>query len=173
MTSGGPFRPGRVDIGPLADHPDAIPVLEEWFEREWAPYYGPEGPGDAERDLHETTNRDSLPITLVAREDGVLCGTAALKQASVSTHPELGPWLAALLVAPAYRGKGIADRLVQTIEAMARRMGFQALYVGTNPATDGGSDAESLEDLVRRRGWRLVDRVEYFVSDAAIYRKEL
>ena len=73
----------------LADHPEAIPILEEWFEREWASYYGANVPGDAHKDLQDSSNRDELPIALVAISDGEVCGPAALKAESVSTHKHL------------------------------------------------------------------------------------
>ncbi len=35
----------------LADHPEALPVLERLFQTEWAEYYGAGVPGNARRDL--------------------------------------------------------------------------------------------------------------------------
>ncbi len=82
-------------IGLLADHPEAIPILRQWFESEWAPYYGPGGPGNTLQDLQNSCNRVQLPVALVALYEGEVCGTAALKAESVSTHTHLTPWLAA------------------------------------------------------------------------------
>ena len=47
----------KLRIEPLADHPEVLPVLKEWFETAWESYYGPVGPGDAQRDLLAYTNR--------------------------------------------------------------------------------------------------------------------
>lgn len=76
----------NLQIELLADHPQTIPILKEWFEQEWAPYYCPTGPGDAQTDLRNSCNGETLPITLIAITDGEICGTAALKSESVSTH---------------------------------------------------------------------------------------
>ena len=82
-----------VQIELLADHPEAIPILQDWFEREWAPYYGPEGPGVAINDLRDSCNRDDLPISLVAILDGEFVGTAALKAESIGVSlPLRGHW---------------------------------------------------------------------------------
>jgi hypothetical protein len=40
-----------VRIGLLADHTDALPVLQRMFEAEWPDCYGTHGPGDAAGDL--------------------------------------------------------------------------------------------------------------------------
>ncbi|MFX0202147.1 MAG: GNAT family N-acetyltransferase, partial [Candidatus Hodarchaeota archaeon] len=119
-----------LHVGLLADHPQAIPILKEWFEREWAPYYGPDGPGDANKDLLDSCSRDELPVTLVAISDGEVCGTASLKAESVTTHKHLTPWLAALLVAPKFRRLGVGERLIAAIEEKAKQLGFHCLYVG-------------------------------------------
>ncbi len=152
-----------VTIGLLADHPEALPTLIEWFEREWAPYYGNGGPGDAAADLKGSANREELPIALAAFADGALCGTAALKPESVTTHPHLSPWLAALLVAEPYRERGVGRRLVRAVEDLARRHGFDAIYTGVDPS----------RPLHAAGGWVLLEQVPYFVSDVAIYRKGL
>lgn len=69
----------NLRIGHLADHPEAVPVLKEWFETEWADYYGPTGPGDAEWDLIAYSSREKLPVGLVAFCEDRLGGIAALK----------------------------------------------------------------------------------------------
>ena len=123
----------------LADMPEAIPVLARWFVAEWAPYYGPAGPGDAEKDLESCCNRDGIPLALVALDaGGAAIGTVALKPESVASHRHLGPWLAALLVAPEHRGRGVAAALVAAIEQEARRLGFTEIYTGATGLVRGG-----------------------------------
>ena len=123
----------------LADMPQAIPVLARWFVAEWGPYYGPAGPGSAEQDLRSCCNRDGIPLALVALDgNGTAIGTVALKPESVASHRHLGPWLAALLVAPEHRGRGIAAALVAAIEQEARRLGFTEIYTGATGLVRGG-----------------------------------
>jgi hypothetical protein len=83
----------------LADRPEVMPVLRAWFETEWMDCYGPGGSGDAQKDLIAYSSRKSWPIGLVAFSGGHLCGIAALKPESISTHTHLCPWAAAGLVA--------------------------------------------------------------------------
>lgn len=154
----------RIEL--LADHPEAIPVLREWFVREWPAYYGPGGPGNAEQDLRTSSGRDALPIALVALLEGEVCGTAALKTHSVTTHAHLTPWLAALLVIPRFRRRGIGERLIGAIESLARERGCRRLYVGTRagPGTP--------ESALRRRGWELLETAPAFSPPVLIYHKE-
>ena len=67
-------------IGYLVDHPKALPTLERLFQSEWAAYYGPAGPGNAQQDLVAYSNRDQLPVGVVAFVGSEPCGVAALKE---------------------------------------------------------------------------------------------
>lgn len=157
--------PIRIDF--LADHPEAIPVLKGWFEDAWAPYYGPEGPGDALADLRNSCRRDGMPIAIVALAGDEVVGTAALKAESVGTHPHLTPWLAALLVGEAYRGRGIAERLIAAVEDLAREQAWSCLYVGS------GTGSGTPEPALTRRGWEHLETVPYYVGEVSVFRKEL
>ena len=153
----------RLRIAKLADHPEAIPVIRRWFEMEWAAYYGPGGPGDAEQDLLAYSSREKLPVGLIAFDDDQLCGIAALKAHSMSTHTHLGPWAAAGLVRPPFRGRGIGSSLVRALEEVARGFGYSTIYCGT--ATAMG--------LLERNGWQFMDRGRYDGEEVSIYQKAL
>lgn len=151
----------RIEL--LADHSEAISTLATWFEAEWPSYYGPEGPGDARRDLLSFARREALPIALVAFYKDELCGSMTLKAASLDTHPHLGPWAAAGLIAPAYRRRGVGTALVEALEVLARRLGYSAIYSGT--ATARG--------LLERRKWERLEELVYQGVVVSLYRKVL
>jgi GNAT superfamily N-acetyltransferase len=143
----------------------AIPALAELFVEAWGPYYGPAGPGDAEHDIRSCCNRDVIPLALVALDTTQnILGTAALKPHSLDTHRHLSPWLAALLVAPGQRGRGIVSALITAIEDEARRLGFDSLY----------SDTASGSTLLERRGWqKLQTDIQTLREPATLYRLDL
>ena len=114
-------------------------------------------------DLLAFADGKALPIGVVAFFDGQPCGIAALKAQSVDTHAHLGPWAAAGLVLPEFRGRGIGSRLVREVEDVARRLGHATLYCGT--ATANG--------LLQRGGWEFIEQVEYDGEAVSIYRKAL
>ena len=150
-------------ISYLADHPEALPVLKEWFKTEWAGYYGPTGPGDAGRDLIAYSSRERLPVGLVAFWQGRLCGIAALKPDSISSHTHLSPWAAAGLVAPSFRRRGIGSSLVSALEHLARHFGHSRIYCATSTAVG----------LLKRNGWEFMERVASDSETVAIYQKAL
>jgi N-acetylglutamate synthase-like GNAT family acetyltransferase len=156
-----------LNIELLADHPEAVPPLKDLFESEWEPYYGSSGPGNAEDDLRKSANRSQLPIALVAIDDGEICGTAALKAESVAIYQDCSPWLAALVVAPAYRNRGIGERLIIEIELLAKELGYSELYVGS------GEKSGMSETTLKKRGWKFFDKSDYFVSEVRVYVKRL
>ena len=152
----------EFQIVPLADAVATIPLLTRLFIEEWGPYYGPDGPGDAEKDLHESCNRDDLPVALVALDDdGTVLGTAALKKESVGSELGLGPWLAAFYVPIEHRKRGIGSALVEAIENKARSFGFESIFVSTDAA----------ENIIRRRGWTALENtVESLRGPVAVYK---
>lgn len=159
VTSATPY-----DIVHLVDLPQAAATLERWFIEEWTPWYGPGGHGDAAADLAACASRDTLPICLVAVDaKGEPLGTAALKAESVGSDCAPGPWLAALLVARAYRERGVATALVAAIEAEARRLGFGAIYT----STDGAAD------IVQRQGWHACGEAASLRGTITIFRRDL
>ena len=80
------------------EHPEALPLLKQWFENEWELYYSSTCEGSAEKDLLAFSSQSKLPIGVVAYMNGELCGIMALKAQSIVTHSHLRPWAAAGLV---------------------------------------------------------------------------
>ena len=158
------MTPPNLRIIHLVEAPETVPTLARWFVEEWAPYYGPDGPGAAEEDLVACYNRDKIPIALVAFDaESNVIGTAALKSESVGSEPGQGPWLAAFLVGRDHRGKGVGTALVEAIEKEACRLGFQTIYTSTDAA----------EGIYRRRGWQALNQVSSLRGPITVYRKDL
>lgn len=140
-----------VSVEPLALHPQAVPILREWFEAEWPLYYGPSGPGSAQRDIETYANQGSLPVGVVALREGKVCGVAALKAESIASHTNLSPWAAAGFVDPLLRGHGIGRLLLSALEEQARMLGFGRIYCGTSTA----------QTLLQRCGWELIESISH------------
>lgn len=147
----------------LADHPQAVPLVRRWFETQWADYYGPGGPGNAEQDLLRYSSREALPIGVVGLLDARVCGIAALRRDSIDTHRHLSPWVAALMVSPEFRCRGIGTSLVRAAAQIARELGFPAVYCATSTANG----------LLEREGWSLLGRASFEVQAGSIYSKAL
>ena len=48
------------------------------------------------------------------------------------SRPDLSPWLAALLVSPNHRGRGVGSRLVRSLVLEAVRLAIPRVYLGTD-----------------------------------------
>ena len=148
-------------IESLCDHAWAIPTLAKWYRSEWEPYYGVDGPGEAEADLVSRCNRDAIPYGLVAIENHRVVGTVAL---DVDVTTNLTPSVVGLLVGSEYRRRGIATALLQATEDRAHQLGYQQLYVSTTV----------LHSLLQRLGWRATADVEFLNNErGSIYVREL
>lgn len=152
-----------LKIDPLADHPEAIPMLKQWFESEWGSYYGAYGGGNAEQDLIAYSNQSNLPIGMVAYLNGELCGIMAIKAQSIDARSHLSPWVAAGLVAPLHRRKGVGAHLLVAVEGIAKRLGYSRIYSGTSTAAS----------LLERSNWHFMERIQYDGEDVSIYEKML
>lgn len=125
--------------------------------------YGPNGHGNAKQDLLRYSGREELPIGVVALVDDRVCGIAALKRESIDTHRHLSPWVAALMVPPELRCRGIGTDLIRAVAGIARELGFPTIYCGTSTANG----------LLERDGWRLIERASLDGEEGSIYGKAL
>lgn len=116
----------------LFNHPQHRPLVAEWIYREF--WQGKPGysPATFEALLRDAANPDRIPLSLLALVDDQPAGTVNLIHSDDETRPHLHPWLAALLVAPKYRGQGIASGLVRSLLREASRLGIADLYLGTD-----------------------------------------
>jgi predicted N-acetyltransferase YhbS len=82
--------------------------------------------------LAEADSADQVPLALVAVQDSQVVGAINLVDNDDDDHTHWHPWLAGLVVAQAWRGRGIGSTLVQTLLAHAQRLGFERVHFGTD-----------------------------------------
>jgi predicted N-acetyltransferase YhbS len=147
----------------LADCPEWTRLLATWFYEEW----GHRRPGNTvdkvERRVAERMNRDALPITWVALQDGEPVGSASLIVREMETHPQYLHWLAGVYVEQSCRGQGVGSGIVQLAAVEAQRLGIRQLYLYTR----------SHESFYARMGWRLVERSPYHGREVVIMLRDL
>ena len=137
-----------MDIELLADNTGFLPTLVDWYEREWRPYYGTDGPGDAQSDLASRCNRDAMPIGFVAKENNQLLGAAAL---DVDPSTGLTPSVVGLLVGDDFRRRGVASSLLEWATILAARLGYDHVYISTTV----------LGDHLIRNAWRRIGDTQF------------
>ncbi len=140
-------RPVVVDY--LAHHPHCIPEIADLLFAQWSALFLADGV-DKEQlltmlALRATTGQ--LPITLVALSNGELLGTGSIKLAEPATRAGLSPWLAGMYIKAPYRGSGIGAQIVNALEAKARHLGVETLYLSVGAAVD----------FYTRLGWQVME----------------
>ena len=126
--------------------PDALAtaareVCEYWRDATMRPWV------EQKADWLETHPGDGLPLRLGAIAGGVCVGTVSLVYNDLAQRPDLTPWVASVLVRPAWRGRGIAAALLAEAERRAAAHRVEALYLFT-------PDAEA---YYARLGWTAFD----------------
>lgn len=137
----------QTTIAPLAAHSPELKITAQWRH---AAFLAEDGlaVADSETQLTKLTTDPKGPETaLIARVDGELAGICLLVLHEIEPLHDHSPWLASLYVAPSFRRRGVARRLVAAIEDQARRHGVERLYLYTVDA----------QDFYRKCGWRIAD----------------
>ena len=142
----------------LADHPEFLSILAEWQHAKW----GHLRPGDS---LEARTNRlraegerERIPLTVVAHENGKVLGSASLIPHDMDTRLELSPWLAGVFVGTEYRRKGIGAQLIRRIMTEAASLRVPVLYLYTVHS----------ENFYASLGWSLQEHTTYREQNVAI-----
>ena len=151
-----------ITIVPLHERPEFVDACSAWAYGQWGVHAG--------RTLEETrllfagaAHGSGLPLTWVARHGDRPVGMASLADNDCSKRPDLRPWLAAVLVHSDYRGRGLAARLIETVERHARALGEDRLYLST---ANGQTIYEHL-------GWCRMGMVDYPDRPCALMEKLL
>ncbi len=147
----------------LTDYPHYIPLLAEWFYTEWKSLYLGKNQQDVEDSIRTRLNTDRIPLTLIALQPNQVLGTVCLKTHELATHQHLTPWLAGLYVAKPWRSLGLGQILVQAIEAEAKGLGIEKLYLYTPQS----------ESFYAKLGWRLKESVVFAGTTVSLMEKQL
>lgn len=128
----------------VSDRPELAPIVAKWRVNAFFNH-----PGGCT--VEETTALILAPPvrpkeTFVLFDRNQPVGTVGLMREDLEARPDLTPWLAALFVEPAFRGRGYATTLVRRIEAFAQAASIPVLWLYT----------VSAEPLYLRLGWQRV-----------------
>lgn len=135
----------------LSDHPDWVPIIAHWHWDEWG-HLDPGGSLKKWTDgLAGRSNKDRIPITFVAVENGKPVGSVTIEENDMETRKDLAPWLSGVYVKPEYRSRGIASQLIRFALDKAQNLNVETLYLYTRSALD----------LYRKLGWDEMEKCQY------------
>lgn len=146
----------------LKHHPALIPLLADLCGTEWAHLYADWGARAAEQEFAGQHTDGTLPLTLVATDDGILLGAVSLIHDDLPGHEHLNPWLASLFVLPGHRGKGVGSFLIREAESFLAKNHIPTAYLFT----------ESAQGLFAREGWSPVGEAGCNGHPVTIFKKD-
>ncbi len=152
------MRAAVLVIDYLIDHPEAIPELAQLHHDVWHAVTPHLSVSDRIAGFRARMARKQVPCGFVAVLDSAVVGMACLVAHDMETRPDLTPWLATVLVAPPYRGRGVGGALSERVVIEAGFLGFPMLYLVTF-------------DKVRfytRLGWTEQEQAKYLGLPATI-----
>lgn len=148
-----------VQLDLLKNNKDLIPEIAEWYFHEWG-YLAPnETVGELKANLETYLNDDKVPLIVLTKQNGELCGVAQIKYREMDIYPDKEHWLGGVYVKENYRGKGLASSIIKKALEYASDFGIQALYLQTI-RLDGG--------LYARLGWESEAKIHYKNEDLLI-----
>ena len=125
-------QPDGINLVDLSERPGDVPTLASWLKQAFSANRPLVTVARIEERLRRVPEAGAaLPRTWVAVAGDAPVGCASLVAADHADQPELTPWLASVYVVPAWRRRGIASALVQTVQATSRAANFSALYLYT------------------------------------------
>ena len=148
----------------LADNIDFLPTVANWYFEEWGDLLKDQNPEEGIERLRAYLNKDSIPLMLVAIENGNPVGVAQLKYREMTIYPEKEHWLGGVYVSSKSRGKGIAKQVVQGIIDIAKTLNVETLYLQTENLNGG---------LYRKMGWTPIEQINYNGVDVLVMKKKL
>ena len=147
----------------LADQPDLLPILADWFYDEWGCGDPNSSPESMRRILGEYLNRDQFPLTIILLRDADPIASASLKIREMETHPQYLHWLGGVYVHPDYRKQGVGSQLVEYTVHQAKNLQVEDLYLYTR----------NHENFYTRLGWQVIERPQYEGRVAIVMKRNL
>lgn len=119
----------EIEIKPLVECQEHITALATlWYEEISRHWVNDASIDKAKIRLLSHLNNDKMPMAVVAIYNGHPIGMACLRETD-GIRPEVTPWLGSLVVNPDFRGNKIGETLIESIKKLAKKMGYNTLYL--------------------------------------------
>lgn len=121
---------GCPDIGFLADDDRHFELFAGWLHAQWSVPRG-ESLENRRLALRAQMRVDRLPVALTAYWQGSPAGIVSLRRHDLQTRLRVGPWLSALYVDEAMRGRGVGRALVDATLKLAAWLDHPEVWLFT------------------------------------------
>ena len=158
---------------PLADNPALGKDPLEWSLALWGdenPWFSPDQwrsfyseSAHANYQNWDAEGRDQELIYIAVTSEKVVGAIAIVDFDDIEDFRHLKPWVAAFIVDPTLRGKGLGSQILEALEGKAREFGITRLYLWT----------EDRKDFYLKRGYSLVTHKDYPTKSIDVLSKAL
>jgi GNAT superfamily N-acetyltransferase len=150
-------KPREVEIRRLATAEEARQVAT-WIYDEWARHEPDMTLEKCLAGVMESIQPGvAIPAFFVARVNTLMVGCSSIIASDLPTRPELGPWLANVLVLPEYRSQGLGGSLIKAAMTHAAHR-TERLYLYTHDKTE----------LYAKLGWKHLGSDHYAGKDIVL-----
>lgn len=126
------IAPMHISVIHLFEQPTLRPAVARLIhDTFWTTVPGASAERMAQR-LAQADRADAMPLCRVAVHDGQAIGVVNLVDNDEETRAHWSPWLAGMVVAEPWRGRGVGSQLVRTLLADAQRLRLPRVYLGTD-----------------------------------------
>ena len=153
-----------MDFKFLADNKKAIPILANWYFKEWGHLEKGNTYDKVTEKLYGYLNINKIPLIIVAVEESEIIGAAQLKYREMDIYPKKEHWLGGVYVSEKYRGNRIAEKIVVKIISIAKELDVNKLHLQTEDLRGG---------LYYHLGWQPVEKVNYRGLDVLVMEKQI
>ena len=147
----------------LADQPQLLPVLAEWFDEEWGHQNPQSSLQSIQQELVGYLHKDQIPLAIVCLQDSLPVASASLRIREMESHPQYMHWLGGVYVHPDHRRQGVGSRLVEFTTAEAQRLKVEELYLYTRTQVN----------FYARLGWFVIEEPDYKGKVVSIMKRNL
>lgn len=155
-----------IEISDVSEHLFAIDSLISWNFDYWS-NRTPEVDMNQWRRFYQecvNTRGREIPVTLVGLEDGrVFGGVTIVAIDDIHDFSDYSPWIGALIVGEAFRGKNLGLVLMNAALAKVRLLGFQEVFLWT----------DSRDEWYRQQNWVQIHCQQFGMVNAVIMKYEV
>ncbi len=153
----------KIDL--LRNHPYAIPALAHIWHEVLGKIWFPELTiGEIALLTYDELNHPNETTSFIALCDEIPVGFCTFKLKE-EFRPDLGPWLADVVVAPKYQKQGIGKLLIDATLDKAKKLGFKKLYLFAFDPT--------IPWYYARLGWKIIGTDEFKSNPVTVMEVEL
>ena len=141
-----------IKIDFLKNHPHAIPVLAHIWHDVLGKIWMPDISIEEIQSLYYEELHQNMPLSFIALHDETPVASCTLTMDD-GIRPDLGPWIADLVVDKKYQNQGIGKMLIDVSIKKAKQLGFEKIYLFVfDPATTA---------YYQRLGWEKIGMDEF------------